>query len=289
MELKWGHYCMHMLLNGVGVDVIHKIDTFGADPGQPVPSFPFPVSLGVRVHASARTHPEGHVLQAVIKDATDQALSSMQSVPLEFFVPPPEYPLLGLGLVPLNAWRLPTIGRYRIDLAVDNAPIGYVPLIVHRRQGKVPPVESGDAPPVRLIWAHYLLRFGEHPKLPGGMNLGGIFELLPRSLGYNLKGTLLLLHIESDLTVRTQRQLKAELVDSNDQAARTPDGRLIMPPIVRPITLRRQTPAWDFLVSTATLRFDWDVSLPPGAYRFRFYVDGQPLGEPLDVTVMDSG
>ena len=118
------------------------------------------------------------------------------------------------------------------------------------------------------------------------LTLGGIFEFVPAVMGQNLKGSLLLLQIESGLTIHTRRALRTELLDSRGEPARSTNGRLLMPPISRPITLRRLSPSWTFLVSTATVRFEQDVRLMPGEYHFRFHVDGQEFGERVDLTVV---
>jgi hypothetical protein len=286
VRLKWAHYCLQASPNGWGVDVVHKLDSFGADPGKP-PELPdVPLYLAVRVHAPDGAGTDGHVLDATIKDSHGQPLSSTQSVPLKFIALPHGYPLIGLGQVPINEWKLPPIGRYSIDLAVAGDPIGGVPLLINPRRGRHSLQLAAGTPALRLNWAHYLMMALPDSRMPGFMNLAGIFEFLPRSMGSNLKGSLLLLHIESDLTIHTQHELRTELLDGNNQPARDRNGLLLMPDFVRPITLRRLTPAWDFLVSTATVRFENDISLAPGEYHFRFFLDGSPFGDPLDLTVL---
>jgi hypothetical protein len=292
MELKWSHYCMDVLPHGWGVDLFYTLAGFGADPGKSLELPDLPVHLGVRLHAPPDTPPDGHVLQATIKGNSGKVLSPTQSVPLDFKVLPAGYPVLGLGKVPLKSWApLPSIGRHEIDLAVDGTPIGHVPFVIQQRSGKFSEIQSREAPGLQLRWAHLVHDVKSDQAIPGILSMGGIFEFLPadeRTNSYNLKGALLLLQIESDLTIHTKRALRAELLDSNGEAAREPSGRLRTPPMSRPITLRRLSPNWDFLVSTATVRFEQDLWLTPGQYRFRFSIDEQPFGDPLELTVVPS-
>jgi hypothetical protein len=76
------------------------------------------------------------------------------------------------------------------------------------------------------------------------------------------------------------------MVDGNGQPAKVFDAMLqpIDPSIERPIKL---TPVLGGTVqaSLAPVRFN-DFLVPPEDYQFRFYLDGAPLGEPLDLSVL---
>ncbi len=286
MEFKWAHYCLHMSPNGWGVDVVSMFAGFGADPGKPLELDGMPVHLGVRVHAPPGAPLHRRTLQASLK-ANGQA-PSIQTAPLEFIPLPSGYPAIGLALIPLSKWDLPSIGTHTVELAVDGTSIGAVPLVIQRRNGTASPSPSTAETDIRLVWAHHAMIFSADPQLPGNLSIGGIFEFLPadpRTMDFDLKGSLLLLHIESDLTIKTSRELRTELLDESGQPARDRKGQLLMSSSTRPITLRRLNPAWNFLASTATVRFERDVRLTPGQYQFRFFLDKKPFGDPLKLTV----
>jgi hypothetical protein len=271
--------------------MITMMGGFGAAPGQPLQRPPFPLLLGVRLHAPPGTNPTGHSLEATIHDQIGGPFSNTQTVPVAFVTMKPGLPLLGLAQLPLDSWDpLPGVGRYTVSLSVDGTPVGQHHMMVNstQRSGSKPSAASIGG--LRLNWAHYVMGVMNDPRLPGSPTIGGIFEYVPGTgrAGYNLKGTLLLLDILSDLTIKTQRTLTTELLDSTGQPAHDPNERLLMPTHTRPITLRRLSPAWDFLDSTATVRFDRDLWLAPGGYAFRFAVDGQPLGEPLPLVVVSA-
>ena len=92
------------------------------------------------------------------------ALTTTQAVPVQFTALPHGYPLLGLAMVPLSNWLLPSVGSYAIELAVNGEPLGRVPLIIHQKHGKVSQPEIGDTAAVRLSWAHYVMDFRSVPK-----------------------------------------------------------------------------------------------------------------------------
>jgi hypothetical protein len=200
----------------------------------------------------------------------------------------PDLPLLGLAQVPLNGWNpLPGIGQYAVSLSVDGTPVGQHHMMVNSMQRSGVKPSAAPIGGLRLDWAHYAVGLMTDPQIPGSPTIGGIVEYIPADgpAGYNLKGTLLLLDILSDLTIHTQRTLTTELLDSSGQPARNGRGQLLMPTHTRPITLR-PSPASAFLDSTATVRFEQDLWLAPGAYAFRFTLDGQPVGELLRVTIV---
>ena len=292
MELKWGHFCVDAQPNGWSVMLFNVLSGFGADSGQPLALPDMPIVLAVRVHAPPGTASVDHLIHATLHDAAGQAITATQTVPLNFIALPAPYPLLGLASVPLNNWTpLPSVGRYAVQLAVDDFPVGKVPVVIYPRQGKIPSTLLPGGPETQLDWAHHLVEYRTDPRMAGMMSLGGVFELLPPTHprnGHNLKGEMLLLQIQAALSIRTNRTLRADLLNRNDEEARDAKGRLLSPPFVRPITLRRLNPSWDFLVSTATVRFENDLWLSPGDYRFRFQIDGQPFGRPLDLSVVSA-
>jgi hypothetical protein len=55
-----------------------------------------------------------------------------------------------------------------------------------------------------------------------------------------------------------------------------------------PVTLAKVPTRDDILVSTVAIPFLTDFNVPEDDYQFRFYLDGQPLGEPLDLTVLSA-